>query len=374
METNAVFATFTLGALVALIPVIGAVALLVPFLMPKNECFAVTVPDSAIDDPVLRGYKRRYAAVVGAVTVVFTVLGALTVDPAQSGTFAVVMMVATLLLSLGSYGLMLFFRSKVKAYKEQQGWKAQAGVTVAAVGAEPAPKPLSMKWDLLYLPLIAITTAMGLLGYNAMPDMVAMHMDFNGETTDMVPKSIAIALMPAIIVTFLAAVLTFCHWTIVRSKKPSDPSIPAASAWAYGMFAHAQSMLLVGLGLLLSLIGPIMVLALVGTIALTTATTIILVLALVAVVASLGVSVVYGQNGSRLIARMQESGEMLQDNDRCWKAGIFYWNPDDPSLFLPERFGIGWTCNWARPAVWGILLGFIAVLVVFVAVMVAIAG
>ena len=35
--------------------------------------------------------------------------------------------------------------------------------------------------------------------------------------------------------------------------------------------------------------------------------------------------------------------------DRCWKAGIFYVNPDDRSLFVPKRFGIGYTINFAHP-------------------------
>ena len=43
---------------------------------------------------------------------------------------------------------------------------------------------------------------------------------------------------------------------------------------------------------------------------------------------------------------------MPVDDDRYWKLGIFYWNHDDASLFVPERFGIGWTINLGRPAAW----------------------
>jgi len=35
--------------------------------------------------------------------------------------------------------------------------------------------------------------------------------------------------------------------------------------------------------------------------------------------------------------------------DRCWKAGVFYNNSDDSSLFVPKRFGIGYTINFAHP-------------------------
>jgi uncharacterized membrane protein len=42
--------------------------------------------------------------------------------------------------------------------------------------------------------------------------------------------------------------------------------------------------------------------------------------------------------------------------DACWKLGLFYFNPDDPALFVEKRVGIGYTINFARGAAWVILL------------------
>jgi uncharacterized membrane protein len=36
-------------------------------------------------------------------------------------------------------------------------------------------------------------------------------------------------------------------------------------------------------------------------------------------------------------------------SDRFWRGWIFYVNPDDPALFVPKRFGIGYTINFAHP-------------------------
>ncbi len=154
---------------------------------------------------------------------------------------------------------------------------------------------------------------------------------------------------------------------IIRSKKGSDPSMPAASAWAYGMFARAQSILLVALGLMFSLMGPLMELAFIGVLSLDQVLVPVMAMAAVAVVASIAISVIYGQNGSRLIARMGESDAMPRDDDRFWKLGIFYVNRDDASLFLPERFGIGWTINWGRPGAWVLMLALVLVTIAFVA-------
>jgi Family of unknown function (DUF5808) len=41
--------------------------------------------------------------------------------------------------------------------------------------------------------------------------------------------------------------------------------------------------------------------------------------------------------------------------DRCWKAGIFYVNPEDPSLFVSKRLGIGYTLNFGNPWSWVVL-------------------
>jgi len=41
--------------------------------------------------------------------------------------------------------------------------------------------------------------------------------------------------------------------------------------------------------------------------------------------------------------------------DVCWKWGIFYYNPDDASLFVEKRMGIGWTLNFANKLSWAFI-------------------
>jgi uncharacterized membrane protein len=42
-------------------------------------------------------------------------------------------------------------------------------------------------------------------------------------------------------------------------------------------------------------------------------------------------------------------------NDSYWKLGIVYFNPDDPSVVVERRFGVGYTLNFARPVTWIIM-------------------
>lgn len=45
-----------------------------------------------------------------------------------------------------------------------------------------------------------------------------------------------------------------------------------------------------------------------------------------------------------------QSGD--QTPNRCWKLGIFYFNPGDPALFVVQRFGVGYTFNFGNRWTW----------------------
>ena len=61
--------------------------------------------------------------------------------------------------------------------------------------------------------------------------------------------------------------------------------------------------------------------------------------------------------------------------DKYWKCGgTFYYNPDDPAIWVEKRMGIGWTTNMARPAAWVILGAFLLLALLFLLVTLWIAG
>ena len=212
-----------LGLLTLVVPLMGVIMALTPYLMPKRECFAVTVPDDAAADPYLRRLKRTYLAIMLALTAAATIAcaAALALDPEHA--FVAALVAAALVLCLGGYGLMLYFRAKVQRYKKAQGWAAEGRRSAGFVGDEPFPKPLSLAWDLLYVPVILITLAMGIVGYPAMPDKVPLHMDLAGKVTEWADKSPGIVAFPVLFVALIAVCLTVAHWVILRSKKGSDP-------------------------------------------------------------------------------------------------------------------------------------------------------
>ncbi len=51
-------------------------------------------------------------------------------------------------------------------------------------------------------------------------------------------------------------------------------------------------------------------------------------------------------------------------SDAHWKAGIFYWNPDDPALFVAKRVGIGYGINYANKWSWIAFLAIVAAVLI----------
>ena len=366
--------------LIAIVFLSGALLAATPWFMKKGECFAVTIPESAQVDVRFLAFRKRYAAAVLAVTLICAValgvvsnvvLGKMSsaADAASLNTILVAAIVAAATIPLiASFALMLHYRKKVKAIKREEGWKAERDEAVALIGFEEAPAPPSLAWNVVYVPIVLITLALGLALYPSTPDLVPTHIDFAGNVNQWTPKGPALIAFPLLVEVFMAACFIFSHWMTIRSKKDVDPARPAISAYAYGAFARAECILLLVSGsVLTAVLGIVMILMMTETLSMLVTMVLIIVATLVFVGAMIAFSVVYGQSGSRLVKRLEENGGIIADNDEHWKAGIFYWNKDDASLILPKRFGVGWTMNWARPAAWVIVGGITLASIAFVA-------
>lgn len=352
---------------VMLLPFVGIIMAITPYLMRRGEVFAVTVPTAEQNDPYVRKLKRHYALIVSLITLGLTVAAFVCALAGNASGTIVLMGAGTLGLCVVGYALMLFYRAKMKAYKRSKGWVAQAQETVAVVGERSVPKAISLAWNLLYLPVMVVTFVVGAVGYAHMPDVIPLHVGFDGTVNNWTEKTPMILLMPVLIQGFMAVCFVFSHWTIAHSKKWAEPGAPATSALAYGLFARAQSVYLLVGGLAIDIAMIAMPFSFMNLLTLMQAGVFITIAALILCGGAIVISVVYGQAGSRVFRRMQDSDKLAVDDDERWKLGVFYFNPEDPSLFLPERFGVGWTMNWARPAVWAIMVGGLVITLAFVA-------
>ena len=345
--------------LVGLVVVVGAMLAMTPWLMPRQECFAVTVPPVAHADPRIVAAKRAYTAIVVALTLVgaaCTVLGRYALD---EGAFMVVWTVVLGVLVLVPFLLMLVFRARVRRIKREAGWKASSEVSAAVVVEGDLPAPVSLAWHLIDLVPIALTVVLFALLWDRVPDLVPMHADLEGNINGWSAKGPGVFLFPLLMQVFLTACFVGGHAVIGRSRRPVNPRAPMSSALSYALFARAMGWCLVAMGFVTDALFLAFPLSSAGIITLGQAGITVGVGILPPIVAFTIVALIYGQAGSRVLsgAPGDADDEMACDDDDHWKLGIFYVNRDDPSWLVPERFGVGWTVNFGRPAAWVFLIG-----------------
>lgn len=357
LVTNASMAliTFLSGCLVAA----------TPWLTRGREAFAVSVPETAQADPRIRRMRRVFLAIVLAISAASAVA-----TLALSSAFPLAMAAVVCVPVAAGFALMLAFRARVRAIKRAEGWETRAARLAAVAGAADAnaPRPLPLSWDLLYVPVILATLALTLALYPTMPDPVPVHFDAAGAVDDWMAKGWQVVAMPLAVQAFMALCLTAAHWQMLRSRRPVAPESPTASALAYGMFARAQSLTLLVTGLVIVTAIALMPLSFAGVVTPGQSIVALLVICVAAIVPNVGVSLVYGQAGSRLLRRMGAAGELDFDDDAQWRLGVFYLNREDPSVVVPRRFGVGWAMNWGNPRSWGLVALFVAAIAVFVVV------
>lgn len=342
-----------------------------PWLMPQTECFAVTVPQGARNTPPLCDYQRAYALRMGLVSLLCILawpllLAMLKVDMTTnqgSSLLAAIVSITMLIPIVASFALMLHYRRLVQGEKAKQGWHAEHTRSAAFVGPEDFPQPISFAWNLLYIPLIVAMTVFALVNYHRFPNMLPMHINLDGNVVDYAPKSWGTVLFPVYTSVFLSLVFAGAHWMILNSKRPIDPNAPASSALAYGRFARMMSQLLVVGGLTcVTFVGVVYYASALGAIPLSTAALVLSIGVIAFVVVIAIMSLRLGQAGARVCAAPQGM-DMSRDDDAHWLLGTFYYNRDDPSLFVPKRFGIGWTFNMGSKAAW---IAFVALILLAV--------
>ena len=207
IETQIILVAFAM-----LIPLTGIMVAITPYFQPKGEVFSVSVPTSVENDPAVRRLKRRFSVVVLAAAVIFTV-AAVACGFAGSESKAMVFIIG------GSFivpvfvggGMIIASRSRMMKMKQERGWTAEPRQSVAAIGEDSAlaPKGISLKWNWAYVPIMAITAIIAVVGYDAMPDMIPMHIDFAGNVTDVAQKTPMVVAFPVLFEVFMAVCFVF---------------------------------------------------------------------------------------------------------------------------------------------------------------------
>jgi uncharacterized membrane protein len=91
------------------------------------------------------------------------------------------------------------------------------------------------------------------------------------------------------------------------------------------------------------------------------------------VVVAITICIRAGQGGWKLQpagGAMSGTAELAGDGtpDAFWRWGMIYANPNDPALFVAQRYGTGYTLNFSNRKAWLFLVGIVTMILFSVAI------
>jgi uncharacterized membrane protein len=329
---------------------IGALQWLMPALVSPTLPFGVRVPRDRADASVITVQRRRYRIATAAVTVVAAaavLLGAGHAWAAQVPLGGEV---------LAGVLLYLVVRRRIIAAKTAENWfGGRRQVTMVDTSLRTDPERYPWPWGVPAILLTAGTVIAAVVEYPRMPAEIPTHFGASGRPDRYAAKSVASAFGPVLAQVAATLLLLGLAAAVLHSRARLDVEDPRAAV-RHRRFVAAIARALLVLAACTSVTFLVASLSAWDVVRPAGAALAMLgVLPLLAGVAALLVVVVRTRQGGDLgVASPPAGGAWVvnRDDDRNYRWGLLYFNRDDPSLFVPKRFGIGWTLNLARPGTW----------------------
>ncbi|WP_410770830.1 DUF1648 domain-containing protein [Fontibacillus sp. BL9] len=342
------------------VPVLASLAFM-PYLTRETVSFGVSVSEETYRSEPLRRMRKAYALIsLGIYTVLFLlcIYSAVQSKGNLEQNGAVAIYISSMVVV--SIALNLIFHFKMKKLRlSLPSIPASKSVLAVDTGFRRNKLILSNYWFLIHAAVIVASMLMVLLNYDKLPATIAMKFDFQGHIVNSVAKSYWTVLFPNVAQILMTLLFLFINWSILRSKQQTYAGDPERSIRQNTLFRRRWSLftILSGLAmvLLFSFIQINMLHPLETSVMLFVS---ILIPAFVVLFAGI-LSFNTGQGGSRIGRAKSDPGSKVQpvNDDDFWKLGSIYFNPQDPSIFVEKRSGIGWTMNFAHPAGWIVLGG-----------------
>lgn len=345
------------------VPVASIVACM-PYVTRKSESFGVSIPAAAFGDAEIKALRRRYVWQTGvwaALLLVGYMLLAITTQENEK-LWEYLFAGMLLLLLAGSFVIYLFKHVQMKRLKQEKDWNAtKSHVLIIDTTFRQQRLAYSNGWFLIPLGITVATGLLSLVYYDAIPEQLPLQYDMSGGVTRIAEKSLGTVMMMPAIQLFLIGVFVLVNTIISTAKQQVQVEHPEHSIQQNIIFRRRWSLFTIVMGTALVFLLSFAQLTITNQLSHEYAPIFIVIIVGGIVLGAIVMSFSMGQGGSRVHvnARRQNTGEVNHDDDQFWKLGQFYFNRNDPSLFVEKRFGIGWTINFARPLAWGILLGIL---------------
>ncbi|WP_019635167.1 DUF1648 domain-containing protein [Paenibacillus fonticola] len=355
---------FTLTFLFMFIP-ISALLAFMPYLTRETVSFGISISEEVFRSEPLRKMRKKYAVISLAFYIPIFIICIYVSMQSSAELQSVLFGVMICLIVIFSLALNITFYFNMKKLKASLPVSVQKKAVLAVDTSFHRQKlVLSNKWYIIHLILSLVSAAAALIYYDSIPEQIAMKFDLQGNIINSVAKSYVTVLYPNLMQLFIIALFIFVNWSIQRSKQQISPGNPEHSVRQNVAFRRRWSLFSILSGLTIVGLFSFIQLNMIHPLENSTMMFVSLLLPLFIVLFAIILSITIGQGGSRIGRSKDGSPVVPVNDDDYWKLGMFYYNPNDPSLSVEKRVGIGWTINFAHPGVWFILSGLIIVIAI----------
>ncbi len=339
-----------------------------PYISRKTVSFGISIPENAYSDENVALIRKKYRNLVLLTGFLFMLGLACMVyfSDLSSGTEALLLGIMMFVNIFVVGFVYLWAHKNMKKLKSENKWGENVRQLVT-VNTDFRKKNmmLSPLWFISYILIMAATVTISLILFDSLPDQIPMQYNAAGEVVRYADKTYGLILYMPVTQMFITFLFIFVYYSIAKSKQQIDPANREKTLSQNIIFRKRWSAYVVILGLILLLIFAGTQLSILGVVSYLPVVIGSIAFTVVIAAATVIIAVTTGQSGSRVkVVGINDSGAskkktIVRDDDNHWKWGVFYYNPDDPSLFIEKRFGIGWTLNFGRPLSWIIIFGIL---------------
>ena len=175
--------------------------------------------------------------------------------------------------------------------------------------------------------------------YNLMPDMIPTHWGFNGEIDAYSQKSF-ISVFGIVFVNIVIATIVYIS-SVGSLKSRAKLNIDSLEESKKSHLTYLNKYGITFFILNLSL-ATVFIVTLISTVNVSNINPFIMIFTTVLLIISASyLTYLYFKSPGN----SKNSAYSVDDSDDKWLLGTIYNNPQDPSLFVQKRFGVGWTIN-----------------------------
>ncbi len=263
----------------------------------------------------------------------------------------------------------LRWNKKAKQLKAQEDWvKLSSKILVVDTDFSRdrgEAETLSKKWYLVPLLIVVMNAVLALVMYPSLPEVIPTHWDAKGNVDGLMNKSMLVVMIMPIMQLIMVLVFYGSNQFMLNSKQQVNSRNPQGSIKKNIIFRKVWSIYFLVVLILMEILFTALNFASLGLLSNVGIINIFTFIVTGAIVlSSVLISIKLGQGGDRLkINDEEDSKDYDIDDDNLWKlGGTIYYNPNDSTIFIEKRVGIGWTLNAGRPL--GMFLTILPIIII----------